>query len=142
MNGRKGTSTYEVWKWGPSLRRSAKRAADPEGYGVETRARASVEVLDALLLDVRLLDLVRQPGGPVGGLGNHGDRAGEDVDTLRPALAQANARVPARCSLKGRTTRLLAREHLARILSVFHQHKVLLFSHEVFLHLFVVQDKL
>ena len=49
--------------------------------------------------------------------------------------------VPRR-GLKGRTTRLLAREHLARILSVFHQHKVLLFSHEVFLHLPLAQDEL
>ena len=91
------------------------------------------EVLNSDLLDVGLLDLVRQPSGAVRGLCDHRDRALEHVHTLRPALAQANVRVTTRRSLEGRATRLLAREHLARILSVFHQHEVLFISHEVFL---------
>ena len=45
------------------------------------------KVLDALLLDVGLLDLVWEPVWSAYWLGNHTDAACEDVDTLGATLS-------------------------------------------------------
>jgi hypothetical protein len=50
-------------------------------------SRPHSKVLDALLLDVGLLDLVWQPSRSASRLVNHRDAAREDVDTLGATLS-------------------------------------------------------
>ena len=51
------------------------------------KSKGHSKVLDALLLDVGLLDLVWQPSRSASRLVNHRDAAREDVDTLGATLS-------------------------------------------------------
>jgi len=75
---------------GPFLRRGAKKGVvhvcDQTWMAEKGRFKHS-KVLDALLLDVSLLDLIREPSWATSWLVNHADAAFEDVDTLGATLS-------------------------------------------------------
>ena len=72
------------------MRRGAKKGVvhvcDQTWMAEKGRFKHS-KVLDALLLDVSLLDLIREPSWATSWLVNHADAAFEDVDTLGATLS-------------------------------------------------------
>lgn len=90
-------------------------------------------MVDADLSDIGFLDLTLslEPGWGRRWWGHHLSRSGEHVHPLGAALTQIDVRVSTRCRFQSCSSRLSARENLARVIASFHQDEVLLISHEV-----------
>ena len=93
------------------------------------KSKGHSKVLDALLLDVGLLDLGWEPSRSVLRLIDHCGRADETMHFVCAALAQTNVSVTGRSGLQSVAARLLAHENLGRIIITLHQNEVFLARH-------------